>query len=109
MPLLWITWFEAKSGMPHTKRHMDAGALAKMWWAWVLVALIAGLGAGYWYGNRAGIALGVAQEKAAETARREEAEKKAAQAANPFEQATTNPFEKNPVNPFEGVKVNPFE
>ena len=50
--------------------------------------------------------------KRAEEARKEaalkEAEAKAVQAVNPFEQAKTNPFEKNPVNPYEEVKINPF-
>ena len=74
-------------------------------WIWVLVALLVGLGGGYYYGN----VQGVAKEKAAEESRKKDAEKEAAKAVNPFEQTTANPFEKSPTNPFENVKVNPFK
>lgn len=74
-------------------------------WIWVLVALLVGLGGGYYYGN----VRGVSQEKAAEEARKKDAEKEAAKAVNPFEQTTTNPFEKSPTNPYDNVNVNPFK
>lgn len=74
-------------------------------WVIVFISLAVGLGGGYYFGlNR-----GVAKEKAAEEARKLEAEKAAAKAVNPFEQVSSNPFEKAPVNPFENVKTNPFE
>lgn len=86
--------------------------MSRFWLVWALIALLIGLSAGYWYGSRAGLAegikRGVLQEKAAEGARRKEAEKKAAEAVNPFG-GTVNPFEGTPTNPFEKVKVNPFE
>lgn len=80
-----------------------------MKWVWVVVALIVGLGGGYYYGNMQGVTKGVAQEKATAEARKSVAEAEAAKAVNPFEQTTINPFEKSPTNPFENVKVNPFK
>lgn len=85
--------------------------------AWVFLALVVGLGGGYYYGNtvgvkdgtRRGIEQGILQEKAMVEARRKDAEKETAKAVNPFQQATANPFEKTPTNPFEKVKINPFE
>lgn len=79
-----------------------------MKWVVVAAALVVGGGIGYYYGNVKGVAEGIAQEKAAIEARRKEAEQKAAQAVNPFNQGA-NPFEKVQTNPFEDVKVNPFK
>ncbi len=82
-------------------------------WAWVFLALVIGLGGGYYYGNIAGVKDGIEQgilrEKATVEARKKEAGKEAAKAVNPFGQATVNPFDKTPTNPFEKVKINPFE
>lgn len=88
---------------------MEPKTTSKFWMVWVLVALVIGIGGGYWYGNQAGILKGAAQEKARAEALKKEAEKEAAKAVNPFEQTTVNPFEKSPTNPFEKVKLNPFE
>lgn len=74
-------------------------------WAYVAVALVVGLGGGYYYGK----SVGVKQEQAVEAARKAEADKAAAQAINPFQKTTANPFEKAPANPFDNVKVNPFK
>lgn len=70
-----------------------------------VIALVIGVGAGYYIGYGQGIA----SEKAAREARQAEAEKKAAETVNPFEQTTVNPFEKAPVNPFKNIQTNPFE
>lgn len=70
-----------------------------------VVALLVGLGLGFWYGN----AKGVASEKKAQEEARLKAEAEAAAAVNPFQQASTNPFEKSPVNPYENVNINPFK
>lgn len=70
-----------------------------------VVALVIGLGGGYYFGH----SRGVASEKAVQEAARVEAEKQAAKAVNPFEQASINPFDEVPTNPFSDVKVNPFK
>jgi flagellar basal body-associated protein FliL len=74
-----------------------------------VVALVVGLGGGYYFGSASGIEKGVAQERGVQEAKKKEAEKKAAEKANPFQQTTTNPFETSPANPYQNVKVNPFE
>ena len=74
-------------------------------WVGIIVAVIVGLGGGYYFG----LHKGVLQEKAAETARKQAAVEQAAQAVNPFGQTTANPFEKAQANPYQNVKVNPFQ
>lgn len=66
------------------------------------IALVLGLGLGYWYGNSTGFDKGVEAQKNV-------AVNEAAKGANPFEETNTNPFSESTVNPFEGVKTNPFE
>lgn len=76
---------------------------------YVAVALLIGLGFGYWQGTKAGEEKGRTMLLAEQQAAAEEAQKKAQeeiiQAANPFE--TTNPLEGGYENPFE-QRVNPF-
>lgn len=79
-----------------------------------LIALVVGLGGGYYMGNKIGLQVGIQQgiekEKAAGEVLRAAAEKEAASTVNPFGDAeSTNPFEKSPTNPYEGVNTNPFE
>ncbi|TSD03554.1 MAG: hypothetical protein Greene071436_307 [Parcubacteria group bacterium Greene0714_36] len=82
-------------------------------WGVAVAALIVGLGAGYYYGGSVGrargVADGVAQEKQAQADRTAAAEREAAKAVNPFEQAAGNPLGNTSANPFENVKVNPFK
>lgn len=84
-----------------------------MQWVIGVLALVVGMGGGYYYGNmmghNRGVEAGIAQEKAAEIARREAAEREAASAINPFNQGSANPFEKASANPFDDVNVNPFK
>ena len=68
----------------------------------VLVALVLGVGAGYWYGKLAGFQAGVDSQK-------EIAIENAAKGINPFDEASTNPFDSDAANPFAGIKTNPFE
>jgi len=80
-----------------------------------LVALVIGLGAGYYYGNMTGVKSGVERGKAdllREQEKSAEEEAKAAQdkileQINPFGNEV-NPFEGGYINPFEGASVNPF-
>ena len=69
--------------------------------AWVLavVALLVGIGGGFWYGESAGRARAQADVKAQQEELAKKAGEDAAKAANPFQT----------VNPLEGVKANPFE
>ncbi len=70
------------------------------YFASIIIALIVGVGAGYYYGNRVGIQLGINQEKAVEEAAKADAAKQAAAAINPFNKET---------NPLNQVKINPFQ
>lgn len=80
-----------------------------MSWIVAVIALLLGLGAGYYYGNLKGVQKGVAQELAAADAKKKAAAEEATKAVNPFEQNTANPFGKAPTNPFDKVQVNPFQ
>lgn len=68
-----------------------------------IIALIVGVGAGYWYGGSSGYARGYQQAEtdiqAIGQASAQKATNEAAKAANPFQA----------VNPLEGVEANPFE
>lgn len=84
------------------------------WVLFIIVALVIGVGGGYWYGNTKGMDEGLAKGRAdllteqnaeAEKAKKE-AQQKLTEAANPFE-AQTNPFEGSYQNPFK-TQVNPF-
>lgn len=87
-----------------------------MQWGVAAVALIVGIGAGYYLGDsrgygrgmEAGVLQGIADEKQADAARKDAAEREAAKAVNPFSQGA-NPLGNASANPFEDVKVNPFE
>ena len=68
-------------------------------WLLALVALLIGLGGGFWYGESAGRARAAADLKAQQDELTAKAGADAAKAANPFQT----------VNPLEGVKANPFE
>ena len=69
----------------------------------VVVCLVVGLGAGYWYGSsktyQAGYDKAISDTKAAQGELAQKASADAAKAANPFQVQ----------NPLEGVKANPFE
>lgn len=79
----------------------------------VLVGLVLGATAGYYFGIDIGFERGIATEKADAARRADDAATKvaeeAAQSVNPFGEGVANPFEKNPANPFEQVHINPFE
>ena len=68
-----------------------------------LIALLVGLGVGYWYGGsrtyQAGYDKAVADAQAAQEALAQKASEDEAKAANPFKK----------VNPLEGVTANPLE
>lgn len=77
----------------------------------VVVALIVGAAAGFYYGMAQGKRKGIDEGKQqAITELQEKAKKEAAEAVNPFSGtgATVNPFEEA-ANPLEKVKTNPFE
>lgn len=76
-----------------------------LWIFAIIVALLLGVGGGYYYGNELGYKKAQADAKAAVEAEA----KKAAEAANPFKSAETNPLEKVQTNPLEGLKFNPFK
>lgn len=76
-----------------------------MQWVFAVVALVAGLSGGYFYGH----SRGVADEKAAQQAVKDQALKEVAKAVNPFEATAVNPYDKATVNPYDSVKVNPFQ
>ena len=74
-------------------------------WVFIVLTLIIGLGAGWWYGDTAGY-------KRGETLQEEVAKKAgeaAAKAANPFQ--AVNPLGTVEANPFEKAKkvLNPFQ
>lgn len=76
-----------------------------MQWVLAVVALIAGLAGGYYFGlNR-----GAAQEKAAQKAVQDKALTEATKAVNPFDNSAANPYEKSQINPYDNIKVNPFQ
>ncbi len=84
----------------------------------MIVAVLAlGLGGGYWYGHKSGLAQGFTKGTAEEQTRQESlrlqvvraAEREAAKVVNVFDQVTTNPFSKAPANPYERIKINPFD
>ncbi len=66
---------------------------------WVLVALIAGLVGGYYFGDSQGFKRAEANIKKIQEEAAAKAAAEAAKAANPFQAA----------NPLEGVQDNPFE
>lgn len=81
-----------------------------------VIALVVGLGAGYWFGNRqagsaydAGYAKALADAQATQDAAAKKAGEDAAKAANPFQ--ASNPLEGVSANPFDQAKkvLNPFE
>jgi hypothetical protein len=78
--------------------------------AWVLavVALLVGLGGGFWYGESAGRERAAADVEAQQEELAKKAGEDAAKAANPFQ--TVNPLEGVEANPFESAKkaLNPF-
>ena len=76
-----------------------------IWIFAVVVALLLGLGGGYFYGNKIGYQKAQTDAKSAAEAE----SKKAAEAANPFKQAGANPLENVTTNPLENVKFNPFK
>ncbi len=57
----------------------------------VVIALLLGIGVGWWYGNKLGYTKGKVDGRA----------QAQAEAANPFKQ--------NPANPLESLKLNPFK
>lgn len=67
-------------------------------WVWVLVALVAGLVGGYWFGNSSGYNRAQADVKKIQEEAAKKASSDAAKTANPFQA----------VNPLEGVEANPF-
>ena len=79
----------------------------------VVIALLIGGVAGYWYGGSKGYDRGYKQAetdiKAIEQASAQKATDEAAKAANPFQ--AVNPLEGVEANPFEKAKkvLNPFE
>ncbi|MDO8574794.1 MAG: hypothetical protein Q7R61_00735 [bacterium] len=80
---------------------------SKLFWVFAIVlALLLGVGGGWWYGNKIGYIKGKSDGK---TEAQAEALKAAAEAANPFKQAETNPLENVTTNPLENVKFNPFK
>jgi len=76
-----------------------------IWIFAIVVALLVGLGGGYYFGNQIGYKKAQADAKAVAAAEA----KKAAEAANPFKSAGTNPLKKVTANPLENVKFNPFK
>lgn len=66
---------------------------------WVLIALVAGLVGGYWYGDSRGYSRAEADIKKVQEEAAAKASEDAAKAANPFQA----------VNPLQGVEANPFE
>lgn len=71
----------------------------------VVIALLLGVGGGYWYGGKIGYQKAQADAKVAVEAEA----KKAAEKANPFKTAESNPLQKVNTNPLESVKFNPFK
>ncbi len=84
---------------------MDENKSPLLWIFAIVLALLLGVGGGWWYGNKVGYARAQADAKVAAEA----GAKKAAEAANPFKTAETNPLEKVQTNPLESVKFNPFQ
>lgn len=76
-----------------------------IWIFAIIMALILGVGGGYYYGNKIGYQKAQADVKSAAEAEA----KKAAEAVNPFKSAGTNPLDKITSNPLESVKLNPFK
>ncbi len=77
----------------------------------VVVALVIGGAAGFYYGAAKGKSQGLEEGKKAGLAEAaENAKKEAAEAVNPFSgtQAPVNPFAEK-TNPLEKVRTNPFE
>lgn len=68
-------------------------------WKLVLVALVAGLVGGYWFGDNRGYGRAQADVKKLQEEAASKAAAEAAKAANPFQA----------VNPLSGVEANPFE
>ncbi len=75
------------------------------WIAVAVIALVAGLVGGYFYGRKIGYNKAQADIKAAAEAEAQ----KAAEAANPFKSAQTNPLQNIPTNPLQNLKFNPFK
>ncbi len=79
----------------------------------VVVFLVVGVGAAYWFGSQKGYQTGYAQGqddiKKLEEEVANKAAREAAEAANPFQ--AVNPLEGVEANPFEKAKkvLNPFE
>lgn len=82
---------------------------ANILWVYVVIALLVGLGMGYWYGTMAGKEQGrtalLAEQKAAAEEAKKQAQEEIVEAANPFE--TENPLQSGYENPFN-QQVNPF-
>ena len=68
-----------------------------------IILLVAGFGAGYWYGGSTSYDKGYKAAAADIKAQQDEAAKKATEEAA----KTANPFQVS--NPLEGVKANPFD
>ena len=87
--------------------------MVKTNWIFIVLALIVGVGGGYWYGStqayNQGYEKAVADARATQEAAGARAAQEAAQAANPFQAA--NPLEGVTANPFERAKkiLNPFD
>ena len=73
-----------------------------------LVALVIGVGGGYFTGHAQGKKALLAEQTAAVEAEKKAAQEAIAEQANPFAE-TVNPFEGGYENPFEGAGVNPFQ
>jgi len=76
---------------------------------YVSMALLFGVGVGYWYGTAVGNERGrsalLVEQQAQEEEEKKKAQEEIAKAANPFEE--TNPLEGSYQNPFK-ANVNPF-
>jgi len=76
-----------------------------LWIFAVVVAVLLGLGGGYYYGHK----VGYNKAQADATAVAEAEAQKAAEAVNPFKSAGANPLDKVTGNPLESIKLNPFK
>ena len=73
-----------------------------LFWAFVVVALLIGVGGGYFFGYSKGQSDLLVEQESALTAAQEEI----VESANPFAETAQNPLEGGYENPFEGA--NPF-
>ncbi len=85
------------------------------WLVYAIIALLAGGGAGFWFGQEMGLEAGYARaeaeilENAALVERTRAVDSTDTTAQNPLADVSTNPLEGVKTNPFEDVKLNPFE